>query len=230
MCGRYSFTHTKDKISKRFDIHINDWKPRYNVAPQQIMPVITDANPKEASFFRWGLIPSWSIEENTGANLFNAKAETIFSKAPFKHAIRTQRCLIPADGYYEWKREGKTKTPFRIMLSSDDAFAFAGIWDSWERKSGEIINTYTIITTAANSIVSEIYDRMPVIIPQDLEKAWIRKDLKDHEISDMLKAYDSKKMTYYKAHRSVNNADHDSLECIQVAPKIYPGESFSLFE
>ncbi|MFL5728384.1 MAG: SOS response-associated peptidase [Cytophagaceae bacterium] len=230
MCGRYSFTHTKDKISKRFDIEIKDWKPRYNVAPQQIMPVITDATPHAASFFRWGLIPSWSLEENTGANLFNARAENVFTKAPFKHAIRAQRCLVPADGYFEWKREGKNRIPHRIMLSSDEAFSFAGLWESWEDKSGEIINTYTIITTTANSVVREINERMPVILPKDLERTWLQKDLKDQDITDLLKPYDSSKMTWYKAHRSVNKEDHDSLECIQVAPKIYPGESFSLFE
>jgi putative SOS response-associated peptidase YedK len=230
MCGRYSFTHTKEKFSKRFDINISNWKPRYNVAPQQTVPVITDANPTEASFFRWGLIPSWSLEENTGANLFNARTETIFTKAPFKHAIRAQRCLIPADGYFEWKREGKNRIPFRFMLASDEAFAFAGIWESWERKDGEIINTCAIITTTANTVVSEIHDRMPAILPKELERSWLKKDLKDHEITDMIKACDSNKITYYKAHKSVNDAGHDSLECIQVAPKIYPGESFSLFE
>jgi putative SOS response-associated peptidase YedK len=230
MCGRYSFTHTKEKFSKRFAITISDWKPRYNAAPQQIMPVITDANPTEASFFRWGLIPSWSLEENMGINLFNARAEAIFTKAPFKHAIHTQRCLIPSDGFFEWKREGKNRIPFRIMLASDEAFAFAGIWESWERNDGEIINTYSIITTAANNVMREIHDRMPAIIPKELEKTWLKKDLKDSEITDVLKAGENNKLTYYKAHRSVNNADHDSLECIQVAPKIYPGESFSLFE
>jgi putative SOS response-associated peptidase YedK len=230
MCSRYSFTHSKEKFSTRFEISIDNWKPRYNVAPQQIMPVITDTNPTEASFFRWGLIPSWSLEENTGANLFNARIETIFTKAPFKHAIRSKRCLIPSDGYFEWKREGKNRIPFRIMLASDEAFSFAGIWESWERKDGEIINTYSIITAAANSMVSEIHDRMPVILPKELERSWLKKDLKDQDITDILKAGDKNKLAYYKAHRSVNAPDHDSLECIQVAPKIYPGESFSLFE
>jgi putative SOS response-associated peptidase YedK len=230
MCGRYSLTLTKEKISTRFGINISEWKPRYNVAPQQIMPVITDANPSEASFFRWGLIPGWSLEENTGTNLFNARSETILTKAPFKHAIRAQRCLIPADGFFEWKREGKNRIPFRFMLASDEPFCFAGIWESWERKDEEIINTFTIITTAANSILNEIYERMPVILPKEIEKTWLKKDLKDNEITEILKAGDNNKITYYKAHKRVNNAEHDSLECIQVAPKIYPGESFSLFE
>jgi len=230
MCSRYSLIKTKDTIESRFGITIKDpWKPRYNVAPLKEMPVVTQSNPKEASFFRWGFIPNWSEQESVGTNLINAKAETVFSKAPFKQSIKSLRCLILADGFYEWKREGKNRIPYRITLSSDEAFAFAGIWDSWETRD-TVINTFSIITTEANSLMRELSDRMPVILPKSAEQDWLRKDLKEQEIKDLLISYDSSKMSTYKAHKAVNQPDYDTPECIQVAPKIYPGESYGLFE
>jgi putative SOS response-associated peptidase YedK len=231
MCSRYSLTHTRDRIIKRFGIKLADhWKPRYNIAPSQNMLVITNATPDKASFFKWGFIPNWSTDEKVGFNMFNARSENILSKALFRESIRSKRCLIPADGFYEWKKAGKNKIPFRVTLSSDDAFSFAGIWDSWETKEGEIINTYAVITAPANELMQEFNDRMPVILTKDLENDWLKKDLNDKDISDMLRPYDSKKMTFYQAHKSVNKEDYDALECIQVAPKIYPGETYSLFE
>ncbi|MBX9853019.1 MAG: SOS response-associated peptidase, partial [Cytophagaceae bacterium] len=134
MCGRYSLSHSLEKIEKRFGVPMKEkWKPRYNAAPSQVMPVITNLNSGEFSFFKWGFIPGWALDDTTAINLINARAETITTKAPFKEAIKSQRCLIPADGFFEWKREGKNKIPFRITLNSDEAFAFAGIWDTWER-------------------------------------------------------------------------------------------------
>jgi putative SOS response-associated peptidase YedK len=231
MCSRYTLTHNREKIIKRFGVKMADnWKPRYNIAPSQEMIVITNASPDKASLFRWGFIPNWSNDEKVGFTMFNARAENILSKALFRESIRSKRCLIPADGFYEWKKSGKNKTPYRVTLSSDEAFSFAGIWDSWERKDGEIINTYSIITTTANELMQELNDRMPVILPKDLEKDWLRQDLKDNDISDMMRQYDSSKMTFYEAHKNVNKTDYDTLECIQVAPKIYPGETYHLFE
>jgi putative SOS response-associated peptidase YedK len=231
MCSRYTLTHNREKIIKRFGVKMADnWKPRYNIAPSQEMIVITNASPDKASLFRWGFIPNWSNDEKVGFTMFNARAENILSKALFRESIRSKRCLIPADGFYEWKKSGKNKTPYRVTLSSDEAFSFAGIWDSWERKDGEIINTYSIITTTANELMQELNDRMPVILPKDLEKDWLRQDLKDNDISDMMRQYDSSKMTFYEAHKNVNKTDYDTLECIQVAPKIYPGETYRLFE
>jgi putative SOS response-associated peptidase YedK len=232
MCGRYSFSHSKDKIEKRFGIKVEEpWKPRYNIAPTQEMPVVTNKNPKEFSIFKWGFIPNWSLDESVAANLINARSETVFTKAPFKHAIKEQRCLIPADGYFEWKKEGKLKVPYRITLNSDDAFTFAGIWDSWERPSdGEIINTYTILTTSSNKLLREIHERMPVILSKDLEKYWLDNKLSDTDINELMKPFDQDQMNFYKVNKIVNSTGYDIPECIQVAPKIYPGESFSLFD
>ena len=231
MCTRYSLTKNKEAISKRFGVLIPEsWKARYNVASGQSMPVITNRRTDEISTFQWGLIPNWSLDESTGSNLINAKAENIFSKAPFKQSIKTQRCLILADGYFEWKKIGKAKLPFRITLSSDEAFAFAGIWDCWESTKGEIVNSFSIITTTANDLTAEINERMPVILPKESEQLWLSEKLTEQEINALLVPYDKEKMSYYQAHKVVNSAEYDYPECIQVAPKIYPGESFSLFD
>src|SRR6478736_3944345 len=232
MCGRYSFSHSKEKIEKRFNIPLTEpWKPRYNAAPSQLMPVITNRNQSEFSFFKWGFIPSWSLNESVALNLINARSETVFSKAPFKEAIRAQRCLIPADGFFEWKKEGKAKVPYRITLNSDEAFVFAGIWDTWENPiNGELLNTFTILTTPSNKMMRELHERMPVILPKAIENHWLDDRLKESDINDLMRPYDADQMNYYKVNKVVNSADYNTPECIQVAPKIYPGESFSLFD
>ncbi len=231
MCTRYSLTKNKEQISKRFGIQIAEsWKPRYNVSPGQSMPIITNRRSDEISFFQWGFIPNWSIDESTGTNLYNAKSETILTKAPFKQAIKSQRCLIIADGYFEWKKIGKTKTPYRITLANDELFSFAGIWDYWENSKGEIINSFSILTTTANSLLEEINERMPVILTKENEQKWITDKLTDQEITSFLTPLDKDRMSYYQAHKVVNSAEYDYPECIQIAPKIYPGESFSLFD
>lgn len=230
MCGRYSFTQRKEKIEKRFSVEVpSTWKPRFNIAPTQIVPVITNKKKTALSFFRWGLIPSWSLNESTGSNLINARSETVLTRSPFKQIINSHRCLILADGFFEWKNSGKKKQPYRFTLNTDDAFAFAGLWDSWEN-GDDVINSFTIITTSANSLVSEVHDRMPVILRKEDELAWLNNDLSDKEIQELLKPYDPNRMSSYASHRSVNSPSTDTAECIMVAPKIYPGETYSLFD
>ncbi len=232
MCGRFSIAKSKEEIAKRFNVGTPaNFKPRYNVAPLQQLPVITSKKPNEIGFMRWGLVPSWSLDATTAANMINARGETITSKIPFKHCVKDQRCLIPADGFYEWKKEGKAKVPFRFTLSNEELFCFAGLWDSWEnQETGDILNTVTIITTEANKLVSDVHERMPVILRKDLERLWISESITDSQISSLLKPYEAQSMASYKAHKSVNAVSNDTPECIQPAPKIYPGESFSLFD
>ncbi len=230
MCGRYSFTQSKEKIEKRFNIEVpSSWKPRFNIAPTQIVPVITNKNQTELSFFRWGLIPSWSLNESTGVNMINAKSETILTRSPFKQLINSNRCLILADGFYEWQSAGKKKKPYRFTLNTDEAFAFAGLWDSWDT-GDDIINSFTIITTQANELVRDTHDRMPVILSRELELKWLEDDISDKTIVDMLRPYSAERMSGYPAHRAVNSAATDTPECIMVAPKIYPGETYNLFD
>lgn len=231
MCTRYSLTKNKEIISKHFGVPSPEsWKARYNVAPGQTVPVITNRRADEISFFRWGFIPNWSLDESTGTNLINAKGESAFSKAPFKQAIKSQRCLVLSDGYFEWKKIGKNKTPFRITLANDEPFAFAGIWDYWENPQGEIINTFSILTTTANQQLAELNERMPVILAPGTEQKWLSDKLTEQDIVSMMVPFANDKVSFYQAHKVVNSPEYDYPECIQVAPKIYPGESFSLFD
>jgi len=231
MCGRYSLIKPVEQLSKRFKVQLDEpLKPHYNAAPGQTMPVITNKRPTHFSMFHWGLIPNWSLDSKISPNLINARAETILTKSPFKQGIKTHRCLIPADGFYEWKKQGKEKVPYRITLADDEAFSFAGIWDSWEDEKGEIINSFTIITTTPNELMLDIHQRMPVILPKEAEQKWLNDNITDQEIVSLLKPYDSSMMYAYKTHKSVNSASFDHPECIQPAPKFYPGETLNLFE
>lgn len=231
MCGRYTLVQSKEKLTQRFKASFaEEFKPRYNIAPTQKSAIICNDQPKEIKLFRWGLIPNWAVNPETGANLINARAETILTKAPFKEIIKSKRCLIPADGFYEWKKEGKLKIPHRITLATDEIFSFAGVWDVWEDYDGNQVGTFSIITTTANSTIRDIHDRMPVILPIHLEDQWLDEKLSEKAIQELLIPYPADKISYYKAHRAVNSAEYDLPECIQAAPKIYPGETYSLFD
>jgi putative SOS response-associated peptidase YedK len=232
MCGRFTISKKPEDIASRYQVKLpSGLKPRYNVAPMQNVGVITARQPDSLQSFRWGLVPSWSLDASTSGNLINAKAETIFSKIPFKHCIREQRCLVPADGFYEWKKAGKERIPYRFTLSDGELFSFAGLHDAWENpETGEQWHTFTIITTEANKLVRNIHDRMPVILRKDLERLWIAPDLSDAQVNSLLKPYDAGAMTMYETHRMVNSVANDGPECIQAAPKYYPGETLGLFD
>jgi putative SOS response-associated peptidase YedK len=231
MCGRFSLVKTKDELQKRFTADIKgDFKPQYNIAPLSKCAVITNQAPEEVQFYKWGLIPSWALDNKTAINLINAKSDTIFQKIPFKHLVKSQRCLVLADGFYEWRKEGKLKVPYRFNLNTEEAFAYAGLWDSWKNEiTNEIEHSFTILTTEANKLVSSVHDRMPVILRKDLEKLWIAPDITDSQIGSLLKSYDSDAMYSYAVHRDVNDAKNNSPECIKPAPRFYPGETMSLF-
>ncbi|WMJ73570.1 SOS response-associated peptidase [Cytophagaceae bacterium ABcell3] len=231
MCGRYSLVQAAEKLAERYNIrNTTGCKPRYNVAPGQSMPVVCNNDPEEIKLFTWGLIPNWSVNETTGQNLINAKGEVLFSKAPFKQIAGKQRCLIPADGYYEWKKIGKEKKPHRITLSDDSVFSFAGLWDSWENYDGKIIYTFSIVTTPANELLKELNNRMPLILKPEDESQWLDTTASPDDLGKLIQPFNGDKMSYYKSHRIVNSPDYDIPECLHVAPKLYPGETFSLFD
>ncbi len=218
MCGRFSLTKEELEIEKRFNakFYSNDLVKRYNVAPSQLALVMTDEKPHELQHYKWGLIPSWAKEASIGYKMINAKSETIFEKPSFRNLIKNKRCLVIADGFYEWKPlTKKQKQPYRIGLKGDDLFAFAGLWDSWTDKgTGEIINSFTIITTNANDLVSPIHDRMPVILEREDEKKWIGHNISHDEIIKMLTSYPKEKMKAYPVSDKVNSPRNDSDEMI----------------
>lgn len=216
MCGRYSFT-IKDtkKLKKRFDLKkiTSDLTPRFNIAPSQSAPVILNQSPETLSLIRWGLIPHWAKEEKIGYKMINARAETIAEKPSFKGPLKSKRCLVLADSFYEWKKVDGKKRPFRIMLKDGEIFALAGIWDCWQNQDKELL-TFAIITTSPNSLMKSIHDRMPVIIAQENEREWLS-DIDTKNALKLLKPFSANKMEAYEISTIINSPRHDSSEVIK---------------
>jgi putative SOS response-associated peptidase YedK len=221
MCGRFSLTKEELEIEQRFQakFYSNDLVKRYNVAPSQLALVLTIEQPEHLQLFRWGLIPFWAKEKSIGNKMINARAETIHEKASFKNLIRKKRCLVISDGFYEWQQgEGKTKIPFRICVGDCVLFAFAGLYDSWtDMETGEIINSFTVITTGANALVESVHDRMPVILHRDDEKKWLSPGTSPEEINELLRPYPADKMKLYRISTLVNSPQNDLPEIVEPA-------------
>lgn len=213
MCGRYSFAVEDELIRERFGVTVRSavWKARYNCAPTQDLPVISSDDPGGLTLYRWGLIPSWANDPAIGNRMINARAETITEKPSFRNAFRSRRCLVPADSFYEWKRDGNEKIPHRILMKDRSPFAMAGIWDQWISRDGEIIHSFSILTTTPNDLMKEIHDRMPVILSRQDENLWLGKTSED-ELLGLLKPFTAAEMTAYPVSRLVNNPKADAPE------------------
>ena len=214
MCGRFSLTKEEAEIEKRFNarFYSNDLVKRYNVAPSQLALVITDKNPSELQLYKWGLIPSWAKDISIGNKIINARSETLREKPSFRNLIKRKRCLVISDGFYEWKKyENGSKTPYRICLKDEGLFSFAGLWDSWtDENTGEIIDSFTIITTSANSKVAPIHDRMPVILEQEEEKIWLNMQTDPVEIDSVLDQFSVDNIKVYQVSKLVNSPVNDN--------------------
>lgn len=177
MCGRFTLHHSQGEIAARFEIQgslFPDLAPRFNVAPTQAIPVITAHGPRLERLLEpmlWGLVPFWAKDTGIGSKLINARSETAHEKPSFKHSLKRRRCLIPADGFYEWERSTKTPRHFRLM--GGRLFAFAGLFDEWQSPDGSPLRTCTVLTTSPNPLVAPIHDRMPVILHEEDESAWL---------------------------------------------------------
>jgi putative SOS response-associated peptidase YedK len=217
MCGRYSFILEDELIRERFGVTVRSaiYKARYNCAPTQKLAVISNDNPEELSLFRWGLIPSWAKEISIGNKMINAKSETILEKPSFKNPFKSKRCLVLSDGFYEW-RKGAVKTPFRIQRKDGSAFAMAGIWDRWFNPEGEEIRSFAILTTAANSLMEKIHDRMPVILDRETEKRWIENSAPEI-LMEMMKPCPASALLAYPVSTLVNSPRVDSPEILEPA-------------
>jgi putative SOS response-associated peptidase YedK len=212
MCGRYSFAIEDELIKERFGVTVRSaiYKARYNCAPSQSLAVISTEEPEMLSFYRWGLIPFWAKDPSIGNKLINARAETIIDKPSFKQAFRSRRCLVLSDGFFEWEKSGE-KQPYRIILQDSVPFSMAGIWDKWENPEGEIIHSFSIITTRANSLIEKIHDRMPVILKREDEKKWLGSP-NEKELLDLLKPFHKDQMKIYPVSRKVNSPINDVRE------------------
>jgi putative SOS response-associated peptidase YedK len=219
MCGRYRLSRRKQIIEEHFDCVSGeeDWVPRYNVAPTQSVAVIRQ-NPKEPvrqlSLMRWGLIPSWSKDPSAAARMINARSETASKKPAFRDPLRFRRCLIPADGFYEWARKGAFNQPYCFEVREGELFAFAGIWDGWKNTEGQWIKTCSILTTTPNAVASGVHDRMPVILGSDSYGLWLDPGMTNvTAASDLLKPYDARLMRCYPVSTRINSVVNDDEEC-----------------
>jgi putative SOS response-associated peptidase YedK len=219
MCGRYRLSRRKQIVEEYFDSVSGeeDWSPHYNIAPTQPVPVIRQ-NPREPvrelSLVRWGLIPSWAKDSAVAAQMINARSETAATKPAFRDALKSRRCLIPADGFYEWRRTGKAKQPYCFEVREGELFALAGIWDRWNDASGNTIETCSILTTVANAVTSVIHDRMPVILEPDRYDLWLDPGMRDvSTASELLKPYDARLMRCYPVSTRINHVANDDAAC-----------------
>jgi putative SOS response-associated peptidase YedK len=221
MCGRYRLSRRKQLIEEYFDTAAweDDWQPRYNIAPTQLVPVIRQ-HPKEPvrqlSHVRWGLIPHWAKEPSIATSTINAKSETAATKPAFRDPLKFRRCLIPADGFYEWKRTVKAKQPFCFQIEDGELFAFAGLWDGWKDGSDDWIKTCSILTTTPNALTVTVHDRMPVILDPESYDLWLDPGMQNvAAISELLKPYDASQMQVYPVSSRVNHVTNDDEECSQ---------------
>ncbi|PSR56065.1 hypothetical protein AHMF7605_22465 [Adhaeribacter arboris] len=214
MCGRYAESEDVDVLEERFDLQIDQkYKPNYNASPGNVLPVITNKDPKQLTFMKWSILPHWSKTREIKYSTFNAKAEELTEKPSFRSLITSKRCLVPCTGFYEWKdvttpekdmfgqpiakpKTKKEKQIYFINLKSDELFAMAGLWDEWvDQKTGEVVPSFTIITTTANELVKPIHpERMPVILTRETEKLWLDDSLSKEQLLALLTPYESQEM------------------------------------
>jgi putative SOS response-associated peptidase YedK len=220
MCGRYKLTAKERWLSSYFNLDPEDvdWAARWNVAPTQEVAIIRQDSkePKRRfALMRWGLIPYWAKDPSIANRAINAMSETAAEKPAFREAMKLRRCIVPADGFYEWKRTGpKSKQAYNIGLKDDGLFAFAGLWERWKNPEGMVINTCTILTTEANAALVDIHNRMPVILrPEDYD-LWLDPGITDPaRVAGLLRPYDARLMRKYPVSDFVNRADNEGPEC-----------------
>lgn len=218
MCGRYSLANDAvDKMARRFafsNIRI-EWRPSYNIAPTEdaLAVMVNKAGQREAALLRWGLIPFWAKDLKIGASMINAKAETLTTKAAFKEAFEQRRCLIPADGFYEWRKDGPFKQAIRFTQADGEAFAFAGLWASWRGPQGTV-RSCTIVTTEPNDLVRPIHDRMPVILSEEAERMWLDASIVNPEtLAGVLAPFPAGSMRAVPVSNAVNYVANKGPEC-----------------
>lgn len=221
MCGRYRLSRRKQIIEEYFETQPwdDDWSPRYNIAPTQPIPVIRQ-HPKEPvrqiSLMKWGLIPHWAKDASGAASTINARSETAATKPAFRDPLKFRRCLIPADGFYEWTRTPRSKQPYCFEVNDGELFAFAGLWDGWKNAEGQWIRTCSILTTTPNGLTSAIHDRMPVIVQRESYDLWLDPGITNVQVvSELLKPYHANSMRCYPVSTRINHVANDDEECSQ---------------
>ena len=223
MCGRYSLKTPADTLAEHFQLAKAPFlSPRYNIAPSQPIAIVRIHAPKEyrdCVLVRWGLIPSWAKDPGIGNKMINARTETVAEKLAFRGALARSRCLVPADGYYEWQREGRMgqrKQPFYIQMKDKRPFAFAGLWERWIGPDGKTVETCAILTTEPNESLKAIHDRMPVILAPTDYAVWLDPAVRQAPLlQPLFRPYPSEEMTAWPVGLRVNDPSHDDAACLE---------------
>ncbi len=212
MCGRFTLAVDPEALQLAFKVLsiVGCDLPRYNVAPSQQAAVISNRDPQNLAFMQWGLVPSWAKHPKIGSRMINARQETAAEKPSFRAALKRRRCLIPADGFYEWLRQGKKKTPVYIHRYKRELFAFAGLWETWKKPDDTALHSFTILTTAANEKLRPIHHRMPVIIEPENYETWLSpRELLPAERAHLMTGSQSDKLTFHEVSPAVNRPAND---------------------
>ena len=223
MCGRFTLFEPDKVLAKEFGVSdFTKRSPRYNIAPSQpivAVRAVPAGTGREFALLRWGLIPSWSKDPAIGNRLINARAETVWEKPSFRTPFRRHRCLIPTNGFYEWQRQERGKRPFFVHMRDKRLFAFAGLWDRWESPDKGVIETCTILTTAANAVLAPIHDRMPMILPPGEYARWLDPSLQEPDsLVPLLVPFPTEEMLAFPVSPRVNTPSVDDEGCITPLP------------
>jgi len=223
VCGRYSQTAELETLQKRFRFTVSRAAPRrrYNIAPAQTAPVILRDDELVMDGLRWGLVPSWAKDPGIGAKLINARSETVQEKPSFRTSFSARRCLVPADGFYEWAK-GPSKTPYRFTRRDGRPFAFAGLWDRWQGAEGAERKTFTILTTEANPLVRKVHHRMPVILREDDEPLWMDPKTSPEALVELLLPCSADEMRRFEVSARVNSTANDDPACAEPVETAQP--------
>ncbi len=219
MCGRFALSAKTDLVEKLLpDFHFEEeLEERYNYAPGQQVPVVLDEEPTLGIKIKWGLVPFWAKDPKIGYRMINARSETVAEKPSFRNSFKKKRCLVIADGYYEWRKEenSKVKTPFFIRMKDGKPFTMAGLWEKWKSPEGKMLTTTTIITTEPNPMLSEIHDRMPsIILPED-RILWLSPETNTKHLKNMLLQYPEESMETWEVSNHVNSSKNDDKLCVE---------------
>ena len=229
MCGRYSLIGNIGELQDRFDFDGEglEYAPRFNIAPTQEVLTVVGGEPRRVGYMRWGLIPSWAKDPSVGSRMINARAETVAERPAFRTALRRRRCLVLADGFYEWQKSVGRRRPMRVVLRSQEPFAFAGLWETWRDPEGKVLPSCTILTTEANELLKSIHHRMPVILSRDNEDFWLDRGENDPAaLADVLEPYPANEMDAYEVSSLVNSHVNDGPEVIE---PVAVGDTAGLF-
>jgi putative SOS response-associated peptidase YedK len=218
MCGRFALIVDASVLAGVFEVDPpRELKPRFNIAPTQTVPIVrtTSEGSRECAPVRWGLIPSWAKDTKIGARMINARGETVAEKPSFRSAVKSRRCLIPADGFYEWVTTDEGKQPHFIHFADARLFAFAGLWERWHKGEDGPLDSCTIITTRPNELIADLHDRMPVILPRERYSEWLEPAMLEADrLQELLSPHPAEEMEAYPVSRFVNSPRNDGPECI----------------